>query len=74
MEEANFNQLLASVKQADDIVKGNATPSRSFEFASNKILDVMLETAEGSNSAGVMNDGKLNEFRELSSNENDKSS
>ena len=44
MDEANFNQLLASVKQADDIVKGNALPSRSFEFADNKILDVMLET------------------------------
>jgi hypothetical protein len=52
MEDANFNQLLASVKQADDIVKGNATPSRSFDFSDNNILDVMLETAEDLNSAG----------------------
>ncbi len=72
MEEANFNQLLASVKQADDIVKGNATPSRSFEFADNKILDVLLETAEGLNSAGVMSDSKLNELKELNSDDNDK--
>jgi len=72
MEEANFNQLLASVKQADDIVKGNATPSRSFEFADNKILDVMLETAEGLNSAGVMSDSKLNKFKGLNSDENNK--
>ena len=71
MEEAIFNQLLASIKQADDIVKGNATPSRSFEFADNKILDVMLETAEGLNNAGLMSDSKLNEFKELSSEEND---
>lgn len=70
MEEANFNQLLASVKQADDIVKGNATPSRSFEFADNKILDVMVVTAEGLNSAGLMSDSKLEEFKELSSDEN----
>ncbi len=53
MEAANFNQLLASVKQADDIVKGNATHSRNFEFSDNKILDVLLETAEGLNNAGL---------------------
>lgn len=72
MDDANFNQLLESVKQADDIVKGNATPSRSFEFADNRILDVMLETAEDLNSFGLMSDSKLNEFRELSSEESDK--
>jgi hypothetical protein len=67
MEEENFNQLLTSVQQADDIVKGNATPSRSFEFADKKILDVMFETAEDLNNAGLMSNSKLSEFEELCS-------
>lgn len=61
MDDANFNQLLESVKQADDIIQGRVVPSNT------KILDVMYETAEGLNDAGVMSDSKLNEFKELRS-------
>lgn len=33
MKDEMFDELLASVEQADEIVKGNSTPARVTEFA-----------------------------------------
>lgn len=61
MEDEAFEQLLESVNQADDIMKGRAVASKT------NILDAMFETTEGLNDAGVMRDSKLNEFKVLCS-------
>jgi len=63
MDDENFNQLLESVNQADDIMQDGTIASNA------RILDVIFETAEDLNDAGVMSDSKLNEFKELCSEE-----
>jgi len=44
MKDEMFNELLASVEQADDIVKGNSTPARVTEFAEPEVKAIRAKT------------------------------
>lgn len=44
MNDAMFDELLASVKEADSMVKGEQSASRTFEFAEPKVKAIREET------------------------------
>ena len=44
MDDDMFNELLASVEQMDDIIKGKAKPSRSFEFPDPEVRKIREKT------------------------------
>ena len=44
MKKALFNELLESVKQADEIVRGERQPSREFFFDAAKVKEVRAIT------------------------------
>lgn len=44
MNEELFNELLTSVKQADDIIKGKSKPARITEFAEPQVKAIRNKT------------------------------
>jgi len=44
MKDEMFNELLASVEQADEIVKGNSTPAKITEFAEPEVKAIRAKT------------------------------
>ena len=44
MNDEMFNELLASVKEMDEIVKGNAEPSRMFEYPEPEVKNIREKT------------------------------
>lgn len=55
MNDDMFNELLASVEQADDIIQGNAQAARVAEFAEPEVKAIRAKTGlSQSRFAGVM--------------------